>query len=140
MPIGRTLSGLMIDYVKENGEIVNGVDMITFVPLDNSRLQRRGFNQSRILAFNISKEFDTRFADILEKPVRTRHQNELSRDRRLVNLDGAFRIKKNARVYDMRILIVDDVMTTGATLNECAKTLVEGGAKSVRCITLARGM
>ena len=70
----------------------------------------------------------------------TRRQNELSREERLVNLNGAFRVKDGTDICGSNILLIDDVMTTGATLNECAGVLLSGGAKSVTCFTLARGI
>ena len=139
--IGRFLASLMIDFLKTDHGILNDIDLIAFVPLQNGRLRERGFNQSRILAFHISKEFGIALTDVLEKTRRTRHQNELSRIDRLSNLTGAFRVKKSARsLTGMKILLIDDVMTTGATLNECAKVLSEAGAKKVICFTLARGI
>ena len=77
---------------------------------------------------------------LLEKRVNTRRQNELSRDERLTNLTGAFKPKDNALIGGANILLIDDVMTTGTTLNECAKTLKSAGAVEVRCLTLARGL
>jgi len=138
--IGRILSGFMIEYINENSEILNGIDLITFVPLENSRLRERGFNQSRMLASNISKKFGIAFEDTLKKTEKTLHQSELSREERLVNLNGAFKTKDNTLLGGCRILLIDDVMTTGATLDECAKTLLAAGAKSVRGFTLARGI
>jgi len=90
---------------------------------------------------DISKRCGIPVSDCLDKKKQTRHQNELSRDERLVNLSGVFRVKdKVDRLTGKNILIMDDVMTTGATLNECAKALLSSGAKEVRCLTLARGL
>lgn len=139
--LGRFLSSLMVDFLKNNPEILDGIDMISFVPLQNNRLRERGFNQSRILAFHISKGSGIPLSDTLKKTRRTENQNELSRSRRLLNLNGAFEIKKNTgSLAGLKILLVDDVMTTGATLNECAKTLSEAGAREIICFTLARGL
>lgn len=139
--LARTLSGLIGDFLRRNGELVAGIDSITFVPLESGRLRKRGFNQSKMLAVEISRRYDIPIADCLEKVNRTRHQNELSRDDRLVNLNGAFRVKNNAGdLKGKGMLLLDDVMTTGATLNECAKALISAGAKEVRCLTLARGL
>lgn len=138
--LGRFLSGLMIDFAKSNPEALDGIDIIAFVPMLAADLRRRGYNQSRILAFAISKHYGIKLGDLLEKTVSTRHQNELTRDERLSNLKGAFRPKNLHEVDGARILLVDDVMTTGATLDECAKTLIRSGAKEVRSFTLARGL
>lgn len=134
------LSGLMADLIRDNHEITDNLDIITFVPLHNRRLRERGFNQSNMLASNLSKEFDMPIRDILEKSISTRHQNELSRSERLTNLKSAFRVRDGVSIKDLRILLIDDVMTTGATLSECTKVLLSDGAKEARCLTLARGL
>jgi len=139
--LARTLSGLIGDFLKSDDELMAGIDNIAFVPLENGRLRKRGFNQSRMLALAISKRYGIPLSDCLEKKKHTRHQNELSRDERLVNLNGAFGVKDNATgLTGKYVLLLDDVMTTGATLNECAKALLTAGAKEVRCLTLARGL
>ena len=133
------LSGLMADFLNDNDEAISGIDMITFVPLQPGRLKGRGFNQSRELALNISRPFDIAFSDTLEKAVSTRHQNELTRSERLVNVRGAFRLRRGADAAGKRILVIDDVMTTGATFSEAGRALKEAGAAEVRCLALARG-
>lgn len=132
-------SKIMIDYIKNNPEIY-GVDIITAVPLHRKRLKEREFNQSLLLANKISNEFAMPLKHTLEKARKTRCQNELNKSERLINLKGAFKVSKNTYIQDKDILLIDDVMTTGATLNECSGTLLSGGAKSVTCLTLARGI
>lgn len=138
--LSNILSRLMIDFIKEDGHFLDGVDIITFVPLANKRLRERGFNQSEVLALGLAKEFGIPMSDAIEKPRATKPQNELSRNERLVNLNGAFKMKNKIGLENLKILLVDDVMTTGATLNECSKTLLGSGAETVRCLTLARGL
>ncbi len=140
LALGGALSGLMEDFIRDNHEIMYDLDIITFVPLHSRRLRQRGFNQSNMLASSLSKEFDISIRDILEKPISTRHQNELSRGQRLTNLKNVFKIRDGTSVKGLRILLIDDVMTTGATLSECAKALLSNGAKEVRCLALARGL
>lgn len=138
--LAKTLAPLLSDFIKENGDIIDGIDTITFVPLAPDRSRKRGYNQSQILAYNISREYAIPHAELLKKTRSTKPQNALSRNERLVNLEGAFRSRKGRDLEEKRILLVDDVMTTGATLNECSKVLLDGGAKEVRCLTLARGI
>ena len=133
------LSGLMADFIKDNDEVTGGVDIITFIPLQAGRMRERGFNQSKELALHISRDFDIPLSDMLEKAVSTRHQNELARDERLVNVRGAFRLRRGADAAGKRILVIDDVMTTGATFSEAGRALKEAGAAEVRCLALARG-
>ncbi|MDD5173410.1 MAG: ComF family protein [Candidatus Omnitrophica bacterium] len=132
-------SKLMIDYIKDNPEIVN-VDIITVVPLHRERLREREFNQSLLIANPIAKEHCIILANTLEKMHKTRYQNELPKSERLKNLRGAFDVSSDTEIKDKNILLIDDIMTTCSTLGECAKTLLNGGAKSVKCFTLARGI
>lgn len=142
----RSLSGrfvgLMADFMRDEPSLLCGADIITFVPLHRSRLIERGFNQSKMLAAGIASRSALGLIDALEKHRATKHQNELSREKRLGNLKGAFRIRASARaaIEGRAVLLIDDVMTTGATLDECARTLLDAGASEVRCLTLARGI
>jgi ComF family protein len=137
----RSLAGLfarlMIDFLKDEAGLDGGIDAVTFVPLHKKRLRERDFNQSRMLAERIASEFALPVLDCLDKIKHTVSQNELSRETRLCNLKGAF--KAHAGCRGRRLLLVDDVMTTGATLDECSRTLLDAGAVEVRCLTLARG-
>jgi ComF family protein len=138
-PLGNILSGLMADFARRYPEVLDGIDMVTFVPLRKSRLREREFNQSEMLARDLAAEFGLKVSGSLRKIKRTRPQNELARSERLVNLKGAFRAENPCGIRGERILLVDDVMTTGSTLSECAAVLREAGAGGVRCLTLARG-
>jgi len=140
--LSKLLTGLLIDFIKDDRGIIDGITAVTFVPLHKKRLRERDFNQSEILASGIAKEFGISLVDVLEKIVSTRNQNELSREERLVNLQDAFDIKDTAKNYlqSSRILLIDDVMTTGATLDEASRVLLELGTAEVRCLTLARGI
>lgn len=130
---------LMIDYIKKDPEIIDA-DIITPVPLHKTRLREREFNQSLIIANGIAKEFDLPVKNILEKTRKTGYQNELTKSERLTNLKNAFAVRAGIDIEGKNVLLIDDVMTTGATLNECACTLLSGGAKKVTCFTLARGI
>jgi competence protein ComFC len=138
--LSKDLSALMIDFLKENPEILERVDAITFVPMRKALLPKREYNQSALLAKNISKEFDIPVFDMLEKIRSTKPQNELARTERLANLKGAIAAKEPRRCPWQTVLLIDDVMTTGATLDECSKALLSGGAKEIRCFTLSRGI
>ena len=140
LALSGILSEKLVAFIKDNMEVVDGVDYVTFVPVYNGWLNDREYNQSGILAAAISAEFRVPILKAAEKTFRTRRQNELSRDERLTNLNGAFKVRDDLRVEGLKLLLVDDVMTTGATLNECAKALKAAGAKEVRCLTLARGI
>jgi ComF family protein len=137
--LAGVFSRLMMDYIRENPEIA-AVDLITVVPLHKKRLREREFNQSLLLAGGVSKKFVIPLIHTMEKTRLTRYQNELLKSERLKNLRGAFSVLPKADIKDKNILLIDDIMTTGSTLGECAKTLLGGGAGCVKCFTLARGI
>jgi competence protein ComFC len=138
--LSEVLSDLFSAFLCDNHSLLDGVDRVTFVPMAQKRLRKRGFNQSLVLAKGVAESYGIPMDDCMEKYRPTKNQNELSRDDRLVNLRGAFRVKDASDISGRTVLIIDDVMTTGATLNECARALLDAGASEVRGITLARGI
>jgi ComF family protein len=113
-------------------------DVIVPVPLHPTRQRERGFNQAGLLAELLSAQTSIRCKPLLERTRYTTTQTALDRSERMENLHNAFRLRKNANVRGLRVLLVDDVLTTGSTLNECARILKRGGAFSVHAATAAR--
>lgn len=116
---------------------LTGIDAIIPVPLSIKGLRDRGFNQSLLLSKIVSD--NTKIPLIMEgliKKTETPPQIGLSAKERITNLRGAFRTVRN--FSGMRLLLIDDVMTTGATAKECSKQLLKAGAKDVVVLTLAR--
>jgi Predicted amidophosphoribosyltransferases len=109
------------------------------VPLHPARRRERQFNQSEALAEWASRRRKVPLATPLKRIRHTVTQTQFDRKSRMRNLRGAFALRHNARVKDQSFLLVDDVLTTGSTLDECARVLLEGGARSVRAIIVARG-
>lgn len=133
--LARPLARLMINALPSGID----VDLIVPVPLHPARLRAREFNQSLLLADQLSGH--------LVRPVLPAHlvrvaatdpQTTLTRQARLRNLRNAFDVRRPQDLTEKRILLVDDVFTTGTTLNECAKTLRQAGAGPVFALTLAR--
>lgn len=119
--------------------IASDMDYVMPVPLHRSRLRFRGFNQSLLLAYHISESSGINLSyDNLVRIRATRPQVELSGEERIKNIKGAFGLRRPADAADKRILLIDDVFTTGATLNECATVLKAAGAAYVSALTLAR--
>lgn len=119
--------------------LVSEVDCVMPVPLHVSRLRHRGFNQSLILAHKVAGSHGLSLSyDNLVRIRPTRPQVDLSVEERHKNVIGAFSLRRPSEVEGRRILIVDDVFTTGATMNECASVLKLAGAQSVIALTLAR--
>lgn len=114
------------------------VDCAVPVPMHVRRLRQRGFNHATALAERVAFELDIPVREALVRILDTRQQARLSDDERLRNQEGAFALSMD--VAGRRVLLVDDVCTTGATANACARTLLEGGAAAVYllCFALAR--
>lgn len=112
-------------------------DLVTSVPLTKKKLRKRGYNQSELLAIEVSKRIGVDYAPLLEKIIETKSQRFSSARERRVNLYGAFDLRSGADVKDKTILIVDDVKTTGSTLSECAAMLKGYGAKAVYAAAFA---
>ena len=114
-------------------------DLVVPVPLHRSREGDRGFNQSLLLAEVIAAGLNLPCHSKALRRIRaTPSQTRLTRDQRANNISGAFAVSRPLAVRDKRLLLVDDVFTTGATLNECARMLRAAGAASVVCLAFAR--
>ena len=113
-------------------------DVIVPVPLHPARKRERGFNQATLLAELLSAQIFIQCRPLLERVRYTTTQTALDRAERMENLHNAFRLRKNMNVQDLRVLLIDDVMTTGSTLSECARILKSAGAISVHAVTAAR--
>lgn len=123
------------------GDLARDADLIVPVPLHRWRLFRRRYNQSALLAQTLARLVDRPVsAGILMRKRKTPSQGGLSRSGRIANVRGAFAIagRQAEGLSGRRVLLVDDVMTTGATLSECARILRRGGAADVDVVTLAR--
>ena len=110
-------------------------DAVVPVPLHRSRLRRRGFNQAELLARGVARRINAPVSDTLEVVRRTRDQVDLSASERRENVAGAFTSRCRLRG---RILLVDDVFTTGATMSSCAEGLLRAGAREVDALSLCR--
>ena len=143
-PLGMLLFAALIRYWD-----IKKIDLIIPVPLHLRRLRTRGFNQAYLLVRKW-KQLATKLSidmsdiaierDMLVRNRRTEPQTGMGRKMRLKNIKNAFEVSDSSGISGKRILLVDDVFTTGATANECAKTLINNGAKRVDVLTLARAM
>jgi len=132
--LGRLLASCARAYLP-----VEDYDRVIAVPLHKKRLRERGFNQSLILAREMARDFSlTLDFQSLRRSIPTHPQIALGRKEREANVQGAFEVVRKGEIADSRILRVDDVYTTGSTVRECARVLLEGGAKSVAVATVAR--
>lgn len=108
---------------------------VTYVPLNQEGRRDRGFDQSELLAWQVARHNDLPVLDLLENVRKTRTQHELSQKERMVNRAGAYRASDEAEGKD--ILLVDDIVTSGATLKACASELYRAGARSVCALCAA---
>ncbi len=109
------------------------------VPLNRWRMWQRGYNQAALLAAILAKDTGTASdLDVLTRPRATKASRGMNRRQRARNVAGAFAIDNPARIKGRRVILVDDVLTTGATAGACARLLKKAGATSVHVLTLAR--
>ena len=136
------LTGALAGWLKRAGdEILAEADLIVPVPLHRKRLFFRLYNQSALLAMDLSKKTGVAVAlSALERIRATPSQGQLGRTARARNVRGAFRLsrKGGSMIENKRIVLVDDVLTSGATLEACSRALLVGGAGAVDVLTLAR--
>ena len=115
-------------------------DWLVPVPLHRTKQREREFNQAERLALRLSKSTGIPMnQQWLRRVLPTRTQTQLSREERMANVQNAFALKSNAGLKDQRLVLIDDVLTTGATTSACATTLMRGGAADVCVWTVARG-
>jgi ComF family protein len=125
--LGRALSALV-----QQDEVLSAADAVCPVPLHPARLRERGFNQSLLLAAAISMGTGIPLVESLTRKENTVTQTrKMTPEKRRKNVERAFRLRPDANVDGKTVLLVDDVMTTGATLDQAAQELLKGGAASV---------
>jgi ComF family protein len=137
MYVLETFTALTIKHFQDSP--IPKPDLIIPVPLHAKRLRQRGFNQALVLG----RKFFPQYKKIIDPYILARHklttsQTGLSGMERRKNVSNAFKVKRPEKVRDKKILLVDDVFTTGTTVNECARTLMEKGAGAVEVFTFAR--
>ncbi len=113
------------------------IDSIVPVPLYHSKQAERGYNQSYYIAKGIKSVTGINVFKVLKRIRYTQSQTELTLSERILNVKGAFKIKRFKNVKGKRLLLVDDVITTGSTINECASVLLEAGANKVYAASIA---
>ena len=115
--------------------------LIIPVPLHSKRLRERGFNQSVILAKEISERFHISLDFLtLRRHIYTEAQINLGRKDREANVKGVFSVSNSEKIQGQRIILVDDVYTSGSTAKECTRVLMQSNAESVAILTLARAV
>lgn len=134
----KTYGKLVAECIRE--ELKGAYDLISWVPLSRERYKERGYDQAMLLALAVALELDDVAVSTLEKHKNVEKQSKMgSAEKRRANISGAYRAADTELIEGKRILLIDDIITTGVTLSECARTLLQAGASQVLCATIARG-
>ena len=129
------LANLLKDFFSTSDLIA---DTCTFVPMPEDREKERGYNQAKVLCEKFSELTGIPMIDSLVRIKSVTKQSTLKADERAKNIIGSFKAINKHAIKNKEILLIDDVMTTGATASECAKILRKAGAKNVQVLTLAK--
>jgi len=132
---GKVLADLLCQIIIEKKL---SIDCICYVPISKDSLKKRGFNQCSVLAKNISSNLDIPVIDCLVKVKETKEQKLLGKEERMKNILDAFEIKNKEKLFKKNILLIDDVYTTGATINECKKNIEKCNINKIYLLTIAK--
>lgn len=136
--LSHVLGGFLANRLKEQQDW--DYNALVAVPLHRKRQRERGFNQSALLASEVSMRMDVPvLRDVLVRTKETAVQAGLGRQERFANLRQAFVVNDKAVIEGKRVVLVDDIFTTGSTVNECSRILIEAGAEKVYVLTVATG-
>ena len=137
-PLGRWFALRLAEVVRQEAEAM-AADVVVPVPLHRDRHKERGYNQAALISKPLARELGLPHKAVLLMRTRPRPDKQvLSLEERWVSVRGAFATRPGSQVDKLRVLLVDDVLTTGATLDACSRALLDSGAKSVVGLTVAR--
>ena len=136
--VGEYLSRMIVDeFIKHNFD----VDVVVPIPLNPNREKQRGYNQALLISVSFEKELGLPIDTVnFVRTVDTPTQTQLSKEERKHNLEHAFKVINKTFFKNKKVLLIDDVYTTGATMEEASKALIDGGAKEVYCLSVAHTM
>jgi ComF family protein len=143
MVVWRPLGRLMAESLSDGSAAAlnpDSIDVVCAVPLHEARRRERGFNQSELLAEAVAEAIGRPLRRLLGKTRPTLPQVDLPRQSRPANVRGAFEPRLQEVIAGQRVLLIDDLFTTGVTVSECARVLRRAEAADVRAFTLARGI
>ncbi len=114
-------------------------DIIIPVPMHKLKKSVRGYNQSELVANEIAKQMELPFEkNVLIKTKNTKVQSTLTKTQRIENVKNAFFVTDTTKVKDKKVVLIDDIYTTGCTVNECSKVLKQAGAREICVVTIAK--
>lgn len=132
---GYLLSRLLVEMIEEK-EIY--ADVICYVPMTKKSEKKRGFNQCEVIARHIGYHMNIPVSNCIKKIKNTKEQKTLTKEERVKNLMGAFKVSRIEDIKNKNVILIDDVMTTGATINECKYVLKKSGANKITVLTIAK--
>jgi competence protein ComFC len=136
--LSNHLRKLMNTFIRDYQLPIEHLDFVIPIPLHRSRKREREFNQAEILSQTVAKEFHKKvLTDALIRIKPTKTQTELTFQERYQNMENSFSVTKPGLIQDTNLMLIDDVLTTGATSSQAARCLKEAGAKKVLLLTLA---
>ena len=133
---GDILSELLEEYIESKFLYKDFV--ITYIPLSKKSKKKRGFNQCQYLAAKIANDLDIRCMEVLIKKKENKEQKLLKYNERYENVKDIFELKRNVNIKDLKFIIIDDVTTSGATIEEACRILKKYGVKHIKLLTLAK--
>ncbi|GAA0084192.1 ComF family protein [Clostridium sp. CTA-7] len=132
---GNILANYLYELIKENNIKADG---IFFIPSSKKSLKERGFNQCEFIAKIVGDRLGVPVYKDIIKIKNIKEQKTLSKEERLKNISGAFEAVSNINIKNKKVILIDDVVTTGATLLECEKLFIKNGACSIKMLTVAK--
>lgn len=113
-------------------------DFVTYVPMYYQKEQKRGYNQSKLLAEELGKKLNKTVINVLDKKIDNKVQSSLSERDRIKNVENVFCFQENITINNKNIILVDDILTTGATARSCSKILKDNGANKICIFTISK--
>jgi len=135
----KHVSRVFIPYICSRiGDFDSKIDIITSVPMNRGKFIKRGYNQSKLLAKGVSSKTGIEFCEVLKENSNSIQQRSLNYSERFINVIDRYETVNNNKFTNKVILLIDDVFTTGATINECSRKLISSGAAEVFSLTVVR--
>ena len=129
---------ILIDLVENKLDLIDKDFYITYIPISKKSFAERGFNQCEYIASELAFRNGMKSIDTIKRVKEIKEQKTLTKDERKINVKGSFDVIDKNKVADRKFLLVDDVITTGATLSEAVRVLEKNGAKEIKILTLAK--
>ena len=131
-----------VNFIIKNEKVFQKLktyDTIIPVPISKKRMKERGYNQSLLIARELSKKINVDLENkCLEKTKNVIEQSKLNKEQRRQNVNGIYKLKNKNKLIDKKILLIDDIYTTGNTVNECAKTIIKARPKKIDVLVIAK--